>query len=486
MIWQAMYAIWAVTAAAVLFCWFVPQQRWAERVNLAAAVIDFLLVIYLLLTVPATGETALHEYLLLDGFGVWVMLCLATVYLLASVYAIGYMRLMHGEQARLNRFYGLFAAFALTMFLAPVQNNPGMFWICIDLTTIVSAFLVGFQRAPESIEAAWKYIVIVSAGLGLALLGTVLFYWAGTFVLGPVYDMTWSNFAQIVPKADSVLLLLAFLLVLVGYGTKVGLVPMHTWLPDAHSEGPAPVSAMLSGALLNCAMLGIVRYLKVLEQSPMAQAAHTALVILGALSLLLAALFITRQTVLKRLAAYSSIEHMGVIALGFGFGGALGTIGALYHMINHSLAKSLIFFGAGNMMHAYEHKSIDRIRRVMAFYPRSGALWLAGAVAITGAPPFGLFLSELTILRGGMASSENVWAVWWMALLLIVIFIGFLNKFRQMYFGPRPAHAPTLALGWTQVAPMAVALVAVLLLGLWWLPGIWQHLAGSAAALGED
>jgi hydrogenase-4 component F len=446
--------------------------------------VDFVLVGYLLGHAPMAGVTALDNYLLIDGFGVWVMACLAVVYLLASLYAVGYMRWMHGEAARLHRFYGLFAAFALTMFLAPAQNNPGMYWIAIDLTTIVSAFLVGFQRAPESIEAAWKYIVIVSAGLGLALLGTVLFYWAGTFVLGPVYAMTWRSFASIAPKAEPVLLLLSFLLVLVGYGTKVGLAPMHTWLPDAHSEGPAPVSAMLSGALLNCAMLGIVRYLGVLRGTAIAATAHTALVVLGAFSLLVAALFITRQTIVKRLAAYSSVEHMGVIALGFGFGGPLGAIGALYHMLNHSLAKSLVFFGAGNMMHAYESKAIDRIRRVLDYFPASGALWLAGAVAITGAPPFGLFLSELTVLRGGMTSA-NPWAVGWMAVLLIVIFVAFLDKFRQMYFGPRPEQAPQLRPGFAQVAPMALALAAVLALGLWWLPAIWQHLAAIAAQLGE-
>ncbi len=483
MIWNLLYAIWIVTFVALAASWVSRRARVAEALNLAAAVIDFVLVCVLLVSTPASGATALAGYLLLDDFGVWVMFCLAIVYLFASVYAIGYMRWMHGEQARLHRFYSLFAAFALTMFLAPAQNNPGLYWIAIDLTTIVSAFLVGFQRAPESIEAAWKYIVIVSAGLGLALLGTVLFYWAGTFILGPVYDMTWASLAQIAPKADALLLLLSFLLVMVGFGTKVGLAPMHTWLPDAHSEGPAPVSAMLSGALLNCAMLGIVRFLQIIAHTPVEAAARTALVVLGAFSLLVAALFISRQTIIKRLAAYSSVEHMGVVALGFGFGGPLGVIGALYHMLNHSLTKSLVFFGAGNMMHAYESKEIAKIRRVLHFFPRSDAIWLAGAVAITGAPPFGLFLSELTILRGGMVST-NPWAVWWMAVLLIVIFIGFLNHFRAMYFGARPEQAPHLKLRFVHVAPMAVALAAILLLGLWWLPPIWAHLAGIAAQLG--
>lgn len=483
MLWDILYTLWAVTALAVAGAWISRRARIAELLNLGAAVIDFVLVCLLLALTPARGVTGLDHELILDGLGVWVMFCLAIVYLLASVHALGYMRWIHGEEARLHRFYGLFAAFALIMFFAPVQNNPGLYWISIDLTTIVSAFLVGFQRAPESIEAAWKYIVIVSAGLGLALLGTVLFYWAGTFVLGPVYDMTWASFTVIAPQTDSTLLVLAFLLVLVGYGTKVGLAPMNTWLPDAHSEGPAPVSAMLSGALLNCAILGIVRYLDILRATRIEDEARTALVVIGVFSLLVAALFITRQTLIKRLAAYSSVEHMGVIALGFGFGGPLGVIGALYHMLNHSVGKSLVFFGAGNMMHAYESREIASIRRVLRYFPRSGLLWLAGAVAITGAPPFGLFLSELTILRGGMASA-NHWAVWVMAILLVVIFIGFLNKFRLMYFGSTPDEAPRLRLRAVHVLPMAVALVVILALGLWWLPPLWEHLAHIARAVG--
>ncbi len=196
--------------------------------------------------------------------GAWVILCTAIVYLLASIYAVGYMRLL-GEDERLWGFYALFAGFALTILLSSVMNNAGLYWIAIELTTLVSTFLVGFERAAESIEAAWKYIIIVSAGISLALLGTVLFYWCGSFVLGPTYDMTWDALRQAAPKMNPALASLSFLLVLVGYGTKVGLAPMHTWLPDAHSESPAPISAMLSGALLNGAMLGIVRYLAIAD-----------------------------------------------------------------------------------------------------------------------------------------------------------------------------------------------------------------------------
>ena len=469
-------------ALAVLAMLAAPRPRLAERLNLAAAGLCFIAAVAMTVSAPAAGARYLGRYLIVDPLGAWIILCAAVVYLLASIHACGYMR-MPGEEARLPRFYQLFALFALTIFIAPLMNNPGLYWIAIEMTTVVSTFLVAFEQAAEAIEAGWKYIIIVSAGITLALLGTVIFYWAGTFSLGPTYDMTWRVLRHAAPHMDRALLVLGFLLVLVGYGTKVGLAPMHTWLPDAHSEGPAPVSAMLSGALLNCAMLGIVRYLVVLRATAIQRTAATALVLLGVLSLLVGALFITRQSVIKRLAAYSSVEHMGVVALGFGFGGPLGVIGALYHMLNHSLAKSLVFFGAGNMMHAYESKEIDRMRRVLRYFPRSGAIWLAGAVAITGAPPFGLFLSELTVLRAGIVG-PNAWAVWCMGVLLVVIFIGFLARFRAMYFGPAPGQAPRLRLHAVHVLPMAAALAATLLLGLWWLPPLWRHLAAIAAQLG--
>ena len=342
------------------------------------------------------------------------------------------------EPERLHRFYAMFAGFALSTLIGPMMNNAGLYWIAVEVTTLISTFLVAYEREATSIEAAWKYIIIVSAGISLALLGTILFYWSGTFVLGPTYDMTWDALRQVAPRLNPALASLSFLLVLIGFGTKAGLAPMHTWLPDAHSEGPAPVSALLSGALLNTAMVGIVRYLAVADAAGISTLARGALVALGAFSLFVAALFIVRQSGLKRLMAYSSVEHMGVIALGFGFGGSLGVAGALYHMVNHSLNKSAMFFGAGSIMRAYGAKRIPSIRLVGQSYPVLGGLWLAGAVAITGAPPFALFLSELAIVRAGLAASHWL-VVALIAILLIVIFVGFLNHFREMYF-EEPRH----------------------------------------------
>ena len=461
-------------ATAIALILLSRHPRAAEILNLVASVISLLAIIAILILEGDRKHTFWGGYVIIDGLGTWAILCAAIVYFLASIYAIGYMRLL-GEDKRLHRFYAMFAGFGLSTLVGPMMNNAGLYWIAIELTTLISTFLVAFEREAASIEAAWKYIIVVSAGISLALLGTILFYWSGTFVLGPTYDMTWETLQRVAPRLNPSLVSLSFLLVLIGYGTKVGLAPMHTWLPDAHSEGPAPVSALLSGALLNTAMIGIVRYLVVADAAGIGRLARGTLLGLGALSLFVAALFIVRQKGLKRLMAYSSVEHMGVIALGFGFGGQLGVAGALYHMLNHSLNKSAMFFGAGSVMRAYQTKRISRIHHVMRHLPVLGGLWLAGAVAITGAPPFALFLSELTIIRAGIADSQY-FLIALMAILLIVIFVGFLNHFRVMYFdnGDMGPKKVTPVSNWC-LLPMWLALVPVLIMGLWWPDVVWTH-----------
>lgn len=471
---------------AIAACLGTRHPRIAEAANLIAAVVVFVAVLGLVRASTGAPQRYLSDYIILDAFGAWGLLCVACVYLLGSIYAVGYMRIT-GEEDRLHGFYALYAGFAFTTLSGPLMNNVGVYWIAIELTTLISTFLVCFELGRESIEAAWKYIVVVSAGISLALLGTILFYWAGSLVLGPTYDMTWDALRAVAPRMDPVLATTAFLLVTVGFGTKVGLAPMHTWLPDAHSEGPTPVSVMLSGALLNTAMIGIARYLQISDAAHLGRIPRTIVIALGALSLFIAALSIVRQRGIKRLLAYSSIEHMGVLALGFGFGGPLGTAGALYHMLNHSLNKSLMFFGAGNVMRVWGTKRISAIRHVSRRFPVSGWLWLAGAVAITGAPPFGLFLSEIVILRAGLASPD-AWATYVMVLLLIIIFIGFLNHFRSMFFDPQengeeassadsaagppaPGEFPTL---WCTL-PMWLALIPLLVMGLWW-PDVFSRL----------
>lgn len=484
--WLAIVVLTPVLAA--LLAGVTQHVRMAEYANLAAAVVCLVASLWLVIHVDGS-RTFINGYVLFDGLGAWTLVCTCVVYFLASVYAVGYMRLLKEEEGRLPGFYALFALFAATMICGPLMNNIGVYWIAIELTTLVSTFLVGFERGQEAIEAAWKYIIVVSAGISLALLGTVLFYWAGSLVLGPTYDMTWDTLRRAAPRMSPALTQMAFLLVLVGYGTKAGLAPMHTWLPDAHSEGPAPVSAMLSGALLNTAMLGVARFLTITDAASGSMLPRTVLVAFGAFSLFVAALFIVRQQGIKRLMAYSSVEHMGVLALGFGFGGSLAIAAVLYHMLNHSLNKSLMFFGAGNVMRVYGTKDMDAIRGVWSRFPVTGALWIAGAVAITGAPPFGLFLSELALMRAGFATT-NAWAVIVLLLLLIVIFIGFLNHFRTMYFDTRTPDAAVASVAngvevspWMTL-PMWMALLPVFVLGIWWPQELWRYFGIVAADLG--
>lgn len=469
-------------AVAILLVMIIRRPLAAEMINLIASAISLISIVAILLIARQSTVMFWRGYVVIDGLGTWSILCAAIVYFLASIYAVGYMRLL-GEPKRRHRFYALFAGFALSTLVGPMMNNAGLYWIAIELTTLISTFLVAYEHDATSIEAAWKYIIVVSAGISLALLGTILFYWSGTFVLGPTYDMTWDTLRSVAPRLNPALVSLAFLLVLIGYGTKVGLAPMHTWLPDAHSEGPAPVSALLSGALLNTAMVGIIRYLAIADAAGISTVARGTLMGLGAFSLFVAALFIVRQTGLKRLMAYSSVEHMGVIALGFGFGGPLGVAGALYHMLNHSLNKSAMFFGAGSIMRAYGTKRIPSIHAVAQNYPTLGALWLAGAVSITGAPPFALFLSELTIIRAGLAASH--WAVVaLMAILLVVIFVGFLNHFRRMYFNDSSEELPRMPrISTWCIAPMWLAILPLFVMGLWWPQQMWDHFLVIATSL---
>jgi hydrogenase-4 component F len=472
----------AAPALAVIGCMVARWPRVAEALNLIASAVSFACAMPLPFLIDGQQLLYWNDYIMIDRMSAWVILCTSIVYFLASIYAVGYMRLLN-EDRRLCRFYALFAGFGLTTLIGPLMNSVGIYWIAIELTTLVSTFLIAFERVADSMEAAWKYIMVVSAGISLALLGTILFYWGGSFVLGPSYKMTWAVLTDAAPQMNPALLKLAFLLVLVGYGTKVGLAPMHSWLPDAHSESPAPVSAMLSGALLNTAMIGIVRFLGVTKAANLGPLPQLTLVAFGVLSLFLGALFIVRQHGIKRLMAYSSIEHMGVVALGFGFGGALGVAGALYHMLNHSLNKSLMFFGAGIMMRAYGTKEIALIHGVGCRFPTEGALWLAGAIAITGAPPFGLFLSEFTIMRAGLKPLFS-WAVYVMAILLIVVFIGFMNHFRVMYYQSTQSEESKgdRLSGWC-AAPMWLSLIPLLVLGLWWPTYVWDYLTSIAQSL---
>ncbi|NCB39477.1 MAG: NADH dehydrogenase FAD-containing subunit [Erysipelotrichia bacterium] len=324
--------------------------------------------------------------------------------------------------------------FLAAMSLSVLSMHFGLQWIGVEATTLASTPLIYYHRNRRSLEAAWKYLIICSVGIALALMG--VFFLAMT-TTSHVQQFTPAGLVLFAGYLKLGWLKVAFIFFLVGYGTKMGLAPMHTWLPDAHSEAPSPVSAMLSGALLNCAFLGILRIYQVCVAIPAtAQFASELLVIAGLVSMGLSGIFILRQPDYKRMLAYSSVEHVGILATGIGLGGS-AVAGAMLHAICHSLVKSSLFLLSGNILSAYATKKVEKIKGLLKTMPFTGWLWLAGFLAITGTPPFGTFVSEFAILRSALMTRSWVTAVLYLFFLLLV-FIGMLTIFMQMTLGKRP------------------------------------------------
>ena len=381
------------------------------------------------------------------------------------------------------RFTACLLAFLSTMTLVAASRHLGLLWVAVEATTLATAPLIYYHRQPRSLEATWKYLLVCSVGIALALLGNYLLAIASATAPGcSGGTLVVSELVGRGTRLHSPWLKAAFVFLLVGYGTKMGLVPMHTWLPDAHSEAPSPVSALLSGALLNCAFLGILRAHSICISAGAGNFSGPMLAGFGLPSMAVAASFLANQPDFKRMLAYSSVEHMGVLALGAGLGGA-ATYGALLHAANHSAAKAALFMLAGNLLHAYRTKCVGRVKGAARLLPASGALWLAGLFAIVGSPPFGTFASEFTILRECFAPGR-----WWMAatalLALTVAFAGMSKAFLGMSLGRAPdgmeirnerpaAYLPALAL-----------LAATLCLGLWIPSGLDVLLEQASVLLG--
>jgi hydrogenase-4 component F len=432
------------------------------------------------------GRHALGSTFFLDGLSGVFLIAVAFVYAVVTVYSVGYLLPGIGH-IRLRRWYWpLLDVFGFALLATPVVANLGVLWVAVELTTVVSALLVTAEGSDESLEAGWKYIVIGSAGLAIGLLGIVLIYAAGVPSLGDSYTPTYTTLAHAASHLNGSLVRAGFAFVLVGFGTKVGLVPMHAWLPDAHSEGPSPVSAMLSGALLAAALYAILRLGAVAQLAVGPTYVHVLLLVFGGLSLLLAAFFALRQSNYKRLLAYSSIEHMGIVSLGIGIGGPIAAYGAFFHVIVHAAGKTLAFFGAGDVLSRYETRDADEVRGVIRLAPFTGAMVLLGALAITGVPPFGIFRSELLIVTGGFSQSKYALA----GLLVVfvnVAFVGVYQLFHRMVISPGEVTARDRArLSRPEQPLMAVAMVAslavVLVLGVW-IPSPLNRLLHAAAAV---
>ena len=440
---------------------------------------------------PATAPDA---WLAMDAISLWFLSITSVLFLAAAVYAIGYLRResaagvdekeQHAEDE--DSFFqpvpeavfcGCLLLFLAAMTLTILSRHFGLLWVAMEATTLASAPLIYFHRTPRSLEATWKYLLICSVGIALALLGT--FFLAAA--AGPGGALTIDTLSRGATQLDPRWLKAALLFLLVGYGTKMGLAPLHAWLPDAHSEAPSVVSALLSGTLLNAAWVGVLRIHQLCAAAGLGDFSRDLLTLLGLLSLGVAAIFIIGQADYKRLLAYSSVEHMGILALGVGLGGAAVT-GSLLHAAGHSLAKGMLFFTAGNLLAAYRSKKVADVRGALSFAPASGALWLVGLFAITGAPPFVTFVSELMIARTALSSGR--WMVSALFLVLLaVVFIGMAAIFLRMTLGSpsRSARKTEGRLAWWP--PLALAMLAALL-GLVWPAPLARVVHAAAALLG--
>ena len=437
----------------------------------------------------------LSGFLYVDSLSCFFVFTVAAVTLLAAAGSVGY---LSAEEAagRLTRFqvrlyFIFFGLFASLMLASLETGNLGLLFVLIEASTLASAALVGLEGKASSLEAAWKYVIISSLGVTIALAGTLfLFYSASALHLAPDLRLTWPYlFAHAhVLAPDS--LRLAFLLAVVGYGTKVGLAPMHTWLPDAHAEAPSPASAMLSAALLNTGMYAIIRFLAIARAGLGDEFPRVVLLVFGFLSVTIGVLFMVRRGNFKRLFAYSSVEHMGIIAVALGFGGVLGLYGALLHTLNHAIAKAVLFLSSGDVALRYRTRDAAGVRGLLAAVPLTGAALLLGSFAVLGSPPFGLFLSEFTIVRAGFAGASPALPLLLLA-LLAVAFIAFARTTTGMATG-EPATAGAdgrespyrgRAAALTAVVPAAVGLTALLILGLWIPAGLNTAILHSMAVL---
>ncbi|MHB9095968.1 MAG: hydrogenase 4 subunit F [Eubacteriales bacterium] len=455
-----------------MLCILLNQRKVVEVINVIGSVFITMTAFGVARDVFRYGPIEGWGHLIyVDALGAFIICIVAMVGLAASLYSLGYTshEINEGEvpENRLKWYYFWFYIFMFTMLLVVVVNNVGIMWVAIEGTTLASALLVGYYDKKSSLEAAWKYIIICTVGIVFALFGTILLYYAAVPVIGEGSGaLNWKTLIEAAAKLDPKIVKLAFIFILVGYGTKAGLAPMHTWLPDAHSQAPSPVSAMLSGVLLNCALYGILRIHLIVSGSVGPHFSANLLLIFGLLSIVVSLPFILVQHDFKRLLAYSSIEHMGIITAAVGLGGKLGLYGAFLHMLNHALAKSSLFFVAGNVTQKYKSKKIGKIKGVIKVMPVTGPAMILGAFAIAGTPPFGIFLSEFNILSSGFAQGRYL-VTGSMLVLITLVFAGMIYAFTGMALGSPPGRIkPGEPEKWS-LAMVIIPLILVTVLGIY-------------------
>jgi len=454
----------------------IGNYRWAARLNVLACLATFITSATLFRAASYGGS-----YLLLDDLNVVFLVLNNFVGFTTAWFSASYIR-HEVETGKLTpsylRFYhAMYQVLLFGMNLALMANNLGMMWVAVEMATLTTVVMVGIYRTAESIEAAWKYFILGSVGIALALFGTILVYLAARPVLGEGNDaMVWTVLITRAASFDPALLNIAFVFLLLGYGTKVGMVPMHAWLPDAHAEGPTPISAVLSGLLLNVALYALLRFKMLLAANPGAIAPGPLMITGGLASLLFSALMLYRRRDIKRFFAYSSIEHMGIIVFAFGIAGPLGNFAGLLQMVMHSLTKSAIFFSVGHVAQARGSQRFSDIAGLTESHPLLGWGLLAGVAAIAGLPPFGVFMSEFLLVSSTFARAPLLAVV--LVVGLVVAFAALLMRATSVAFGAppgpgHPVHASSI--------PMAAHLSLVLLAGIWLPPPMvtwFQHVAG--------
>lgn len=472
------------------------SSRWLHLVNLTSMGILVLAECAIGRIVLAQGSlTALGEIVYIDALSSVILFIIGTVGLACSLYMRSYMdeQVARGVIApnRLNLFFFLFHMFLLAMVLATVANSLGVQWVAIEATTLATTFLIAFWRRRESLEAGWKYLILCSVGISLALFGVVLMYYSSLRVLGDVSSaLNITQLQQVGAQLDPHILKLAFVFLFVGYGTKVGLVPMHSWLPDAYTEAPAPVAAMLAGVLETVAVYAILRCRGIVDQAVSPEFTGGLLALFGLASFAIAAFFLLLQHNYKRMLAYSSIEHMGLAMVGFGVGGPLGTFGGLFHLVNHACAKSLAFFAAGNIHRRYKSVEIGEVRGLVTALPGSALALLVAGLALAALPPFSLFASETQIITAlGTAGLPGEWMqpgikgpVVILLLCGLVAFAGLLFRIAGMVWGTAP-QGVVQGESWS-AGHIALILLAVVLVGFCWvLPLPLHQLLETASAM---
>lgn len=466
--------------SALIFA--VPSNRWRPWLLPFGALIQLGLVMAAIVqSSDGTVVSGLSSWLLLDALGKVVLGFLTVLFAVCSLYAPAYLAL---RADRPNRVFcaNLFAALAM-MTLVTLSHHLGLMWVAMEATTLATAPLIYFNRNARSLEATWKYLLICSVGIALALLGSFfLAYSAIKADLEPT--LLFDELIEAAPRLSPPWLHAAFVLLFIGYGTKMGLAPMHTWKPDAYGEAPGIVGTLLAGGLTSCAFLAILRIYQICRAADEAQFASEIMIFVGLLSMAVAAVFMARQRDFKRMLAYSSVEHMGILVLGVGIGG-LAAYGALLHLINNGLTKGALFLSAGNIHRAYGSKAIDDVRGAIQRVPLSAALFLAGFLAITGSPPFAPFVSEFTIANAAVGSGQFV-AGGMFLLLLAVVFVGMGATVLAVVLGNAPDQQRQSAFH-DRVGtglPIVVFMALVLLLGVY-IPPPLESLLREAAALLE-